>query len=138
MARAVDARTSSGGTGACPWARSGEDERDGADVQELERRPRRPRDADATSRWAALGVPSACLASEFTPTAVIPGLELHELDGETAFYLSKEAKTTDLARTATELEEERAVKEELKEAKTEMKDGRRRRSRARSRRRKRS
>lgn len=82
----------------------------------------RPRDADATSRWAALGVPSACLASEFTPTAVIPGLELHELDGETAFYLSKEAKTTDLARTATELEEDRAVKEELKEAKTEMKE----------------
>ena len=56
---------------------------------------------------------------------MIPGLELHELDGETAFYLSKEAKTTDLARTATELEEERAVEEELKEAKTEMKEAER-------------
>ena len=53
---------------------------------------------------------------------MIPGLELHELDGETAFYLSKEAKTTDPPRTATELEEERAVEEELKEAKTEMKE----------------
>ena len=119
MARAVDARTSSGGTGACPWARSGEDERDGADVPTSA--DGAPRDADATSRWAALGVPSACLASEFTPTAVIPGLELHELDGETAFYLSKEAKTTDLARRRPSWEE-RAVKEELKEAKTEMKE----------------
>jgi hypothetical protein len=80
------------------------------------------RDADATSRWAALRVPSACLASEFTPTAVIPGLELHELDGETAFYLSKEATAPTLERTESEAEEERAVEEELKEAKTEMKE----------------
>jgi hypothetical protein len=77
---------------------------------------------DATRRWAELGVPDQCLKNDFTPTAVIPGLELHELDGERAFYLTKEAKTTEKVRTANELEEEETVKEELKEAKKEMKE----------------
>ena len=77
---------------------------------------------DATARWAALNVPDRCARSAFTPTAVIPGLELHELDGERAFYLSTEATTTKRERTSAEIDEEEAVKEELKEAKAEMRE----------------
>jgi len=53
---------------------------------------------------------------------VIPGLELHEINGERAFYLTKDAKTTSLIKTEDELEEVKEVKEELAEAKVEMKE----------------
>ena len=77
---------------------------------------------DATRRWAALEVPRQCLSPRVSPTAVIPGLELHEINGERAFYLTKEAKTTSLIKTEDELEEVEEVKEELAEAKGEMKE----------------
>lgn len=77
---------------------------------------------DATRRWAALDVPRQCLSPRVSPTAVIPGLELHEINGERAFYLTKDAKTTSLIKTEDELEEVKEVKEELAEAKVEMKE----------------
>ena len=78
--------------------------------------------ADATRRWAALRVPPRCLRGEYTPAAVIPGLELHELDGEPAFYLTRKEETTMRERTEDEKEETSEVKEELVEAKEEMRD----------------
>lgn len=78
--------------------------------------------ADATKRWAALRVPPSCLRGEYSPAAVIPGLELHELDGEPAFYLTRKEETTLRERTEDEKEETSEVREELDEAKEEMKD----------------
>lgn len=78
--------------------------------------------ADATRRWAALRVPPRCLRGEYTPAAVIPGLELHELDGERAFYLTRKEETTVRERTEDEKEETSEVREELVEAKEELRD----------------
>jgi len=82
----------------------------------------RARARDATTRWAALDVPTQCLSEKVSPTAVIPGLELHEIDGERAFYLTKTASTTTMIKTEDELEEVKEVREELEEAKSEMRE----------------